>query len=111
MKHYLTSDGIAYFQSEWFPKVYSIISKQPGFISILHSITGASANISLKFRDSATFQAWLDFPEHDSLVNALDDYRDRDYWEVVQIDTEDEAVEPSELEWMKITLNKAVKDK
>ena len=68
VKHYLTPSGITYFQQEWFPSVHSILAQQPGFISISHNITGSCANISLQFEDSATFEAWLAHPSHDSLA-------------------------------------------
>jgi hypothetical protein len=100
VKHYLTPRGIAYFQHEWFPWVYSVISKQPGFISIAYTIEGACTNVSLHFKDSVTFEAWLAHPSHDRLVDDLDDYRDRDYWEAVRTDNEQAKV--SQLQWMKI---------
>ena len=100
VRHYLTSAGINYFQQEWFPWVYSIISQQKGFIFITHKFSGLCANICLQFEDEATFDAWLLHPSHDCLVDALDDYRDRDYWEVVR--TSDEQADLSQLEWINI---------
>jgi len=41
---------------------------------------------------------WIAYPSHDELVNALDAYRSRSYWEVVK--TQDEQISPSTLEWM-----------
>ncbi len=104
VKHYLTPAGIVYFQKEWFPWVYSIISKQKGFIFISHKIKGPCANISLQFEDEATFNAWIAYPDHDCLVDALDAHRDRDYWEVVR--TNDEQTDLSQLEWVRINLKK-----
>ncbi len=100
VKHYLTPSGITYFQQEWFPWVHSILAQQPGFISICHNIKGLCAGISLQFEDSTTFEAWLAHPSHDSLVDALDDHRDRNYWEAAR--TDNEQAEPSALQWMEI---------
>lgn len=100
VEHYLTPRGMVYFQQEWFPWVYSIISKQQGFISISHHIEETCAHVSLKFEDPTSFEAWLLHPSHDHLVDALDDFRDRDYWKAVR--THDEHVEPSQLQWMEI---------
>lgn len=100
VKHYLTPGGMIYFQQEWFPRVHSILSTQPGFISLTQHMTGACAHLCLKFDSSTTFDAWLAHPSHDSLVDALDVHRDRDYWEAVR--TDDEKLDPSELEWTKL---------
>lgn len=107
VKHYLTPSGVAYFQQEWFPRVYSILSKQLGFVGMTHHIKGPCAQICLQFKNSATFEAWLAHPSHDSLVDALDDHRDRDYWEAVR--TDHECIEPSKLEWTQIKPRKTEK--
>lgn len=106
VRHYLTSAGISYFQKEWFPWVHSLISKQKGFIFISHKIVGQCANIVLQFKDKVTFEGWLAQPNHDCLVDALDDYRDRNYWEVIR--TNDEHVDLSQLEWTKIKPRKSM---
>lgn len=100
VKHYLTPEGISYFKKKWFPKVQSIISKQPGFVSIEYDADSDSPDcmfITLKFKDDATFNDWCAIPEHDDLVNALDAFRSRDYWEAVR--TDDENAKPSRLKW------------
>lgn len=100
VKHYLTPDGIAYFLQEWFPLVHSLISQQKGFVFITHHIRGPCANISLQFEDETTFDAWIAHPSHGSLIDALDSYRDRDYWEFAR--TNNPMTDPSHLEWTRI---------
>lgn len=88
VKHYLTPTGVEYFQNEWFPLVYSIISKQAGFASIAYSKHTDNADridISLKFEDETTFNAWLEVPMHDELIAALDMHRSRGYWEFAKM--------------------------
>ena len=102
VKHYLTPSGMDYFLKEWFPYVHSLLSQQPGFISISHNIEGVCANITLKFEDDATFDAWIAHPKHDSIIDALDDHRDRNYWEVVRTDNEEDKL--SELQWTEVKL-------
>ncbi len=100
VKHYLTPEGVVYFKEKWFPKVQSIISKQPGFVSIEYLADPKEPDclfIALKFKDGATFDAWCAVPEHDELVGALDSFRSRDYWEAVR--TNDGESKPSELFW------------
>lgn len=103
VRHYLTDDGIQYFQKEWFPHLNAVVSQQPGFISLSFTINGEESDrmdVVLKFQDEATLNAWAELPIHDEFVTALDVYRSRDYWEVVL--TEDESVDATTLEWMHI---------
>jgi len=98
VKHYLTPEGINYFLNEWFPKVHSIISQQEGFISITSHANHDCMNITLKFKDAETLNAWIAVPIHDALIKALNLYRSRNYWEAVKTDNEYE--DPTSLEWM-----------
>lgn len=97
VKHYLTPLGLDFLRQKWFPRVESLIRQQKGFIFITCCIEGDCANLSLQFEDDKSFDAWVAHPEHDGLVNALDAYRGRTYWEVVR--TTDEAADPSMLVW------------
>ena len=36
VRHYLTSTGIDYLITQWFPKVQLLMSQQAGYISVLH---------------------------------------------------------------------------
>lgn len=83
VKHYLNSDGLNYFEQCWFPLVHAIISQQEGFLLLEHNATKEDCVvITLKFEDEQTFHKWVDYPGHDDLVNALDPFRSRSYWEV-----------------------------
>ncbi|HSX26234.1 MAG TPA: alpha/beta hydrolase [Chlamydiales bacterium] len=83
VRHYLSSEGVDYFERCWFPLVRAIISQQEGFLSIEHEGTeGDCVSLVLRFEDEATFGRWVVYPGHDDLVNALDPFRSRDYWEV-----------------------------
>lgn len=103
VKHYLTPEGISYFEREWFPWVDSVIKVQEGFVSITYSQDFDAQdcmNITLKFLDDPTLDAWIAVPIHEDLIQALDPLRSRNYWEAVR--TGDENVSPSSLEWMVI---------
>lgn len=100
VKHYLTPQGIQYFESHWFPKVHTLASQQTGFISLTYYLDqagGDCVDITIKFKDDETFDAWVDIPCHDDLLKELDSFRSRNYFEAVR--TQDEMVEPSSLEW------------
>ena len=103
VKHYLTAEGMEYF-NQWFTDVKFYISKQDGFESIVCEKlpNDEGCYIILKFRDQKTLDAWVAVDVHEDLVNALDPYRSRDYWEVVK--TEDENADSKNLEWEKIKL-------
>lgn len=103
VRHYLTPEGIDYFHQEWFPKVLSIIEQQNGFLLLTHDHdkdSHDSRHLTLQFSSAATLDAWIAHPDHDSLLNALDAYRDRTYWEYAYI----EAEIPSSILWEKVTL-------
>lgn len=83
VKHYLRPEGLKYFEQCWFPLVHAIISQQEGFLLLKHEGTEKDCVfITLKFQDEQTFAKWIAYPGHDDLVNALDPFRSRDYWEV-----------------------------
>lgn len=83
VKHYLNPEGLKYFEQCWFPLVHNLMSQYEGFILFEHTKTeGDSVLLLLKFKDEPTFDRWVNYPGHDDLVNALDPFRSRDYWEV-----------------------------
>lgn len=83
VKHYLTPEGLIFFEQRWFPNVHTIMSQQQGFLFFEHIITKEDCVfVTLKFEDEQTFQQWVNYPAHDELVNALDPFRSRSYWEV-----------------------------
>lgn len=97
VKHYLTPDGIDYLEKSWFQSVHSILKQQEGFISITYTIKGDCVDITLKFEDEKTFDAWCEIPEHNTLIDELNPYRSRDYFEAVR--TDNEHADPLTLEW------------
>jgi hypothetical protein len=102
VKHYLTPVGGLYF-NKWFNLVYSIMSKQKGFVSFtkdIHKDRDDCFNLSLIFEDQESLDRWVEYPSHDELVDALDPYRNRSYWEVAV--TENKHADPSTLEWEQI---------
>lgn len=83
VKHYLSPEGLLFFEKTWFPKVLTIISQQEGFLLLKHMGTDRDCVfLTLEFQDEQTLNKWADYAGHDELVNALDPYRSRDYWEV-----------------------------
>lgn len=106
VKHFLTEQGIQYFHATWFPKVLSMVQQQEGFISLVAAENVESPDcidITLKFSDENTFNAWVDVPEHDTLIKELDPYRSRGYWKAAF--TTDEAADPAALAWDNYYLN------
>lgn len=100
VKHYITQEGMVYFEQEWFPKVRAIISKQKGFVSISYDFDEEQkdcVNIKLLFKDQKTLDDWIAYPDHDALIADLDGYRSRSYWEAAS-STDDEA-KPLTLQW------------
>lgn len=100
VRHYLTVEGLDYFTNQWFPKVYKIMSQQKGFISLVHDKEQDYAdcvNVTVKFKDKATLELWGYSPEHDALVDSLDVFRSRNYWEYSIIDNEQ-----TEMNWQKV---------
>lgn len=60
-----------------------MISQQEGFLLFEHTGTEEDCIfITLKFQDERTFDRWIAYPGHDDLINVLDRFRSRDYWEV-----------------------------
>jgi len=107
VKHYLSSQGFEYFSKTWFPKmVQPVISKQQGFISIEAKINEhhGYAFITVKFDSASNLEKWIAKPEHD-VVDNLDDFRTRNYWEAVR--TENESDKPEMLSWKKIPAKKS----
>lgn len=106
VKHYLTPDGIDFFKQTWFPKVLFNIRQQEGFISLTYAENRAipdCVDIVLLFKNQETLDRWIAVPLHDALIEELDPYRSRDYWEAAG--TDDETADPSKLEWENVTLN------
>ena len=62
-----------------------------------YQIVGDCIDITIKFKDEATFDAYADVPEHNQLAKMLDDYRSRNYWEAVR--TTDPEAALTSLEW------------
>jgi len=78
VKHYLNHEGLEYFDDTWFPTVRSVISKQPGYISIDCSNDEKESgckNIIVKFDSEAHLNAWAASKRHDEIVDHLDKYR------------------------------------
>ena len=104
VKHYLTSEGLDYFKTYWFAEVNSIISRQNGFVSIVYAVQKNSdcVDIILKFKDDPSLDAWLAVPDHDDLIQSLDRYRSRDYFEAARSRSEDVY----HVEWVKYPVGK-----
>lgn len=103
VKHYLNHDGIQYFYDTWFPKVETIMSQQEGYISVKHEVERDSndcVNVIVTFNDKENLEQWAKHRDHDELVNALDSYRCRKYWEFSC--AEDESICYETLKWIKV---------
>ena len=99
-KHYLTQEGISYFRAVWFNRVQSIMKQQQGYISFVHDASSDvedCVNVIVTFVDEARLLAWVAHPEHDNLVDALDSYRSRSYWEYAV--AREEVIDRSKLTW------------
>lgn len=96
VKHYLNDDGFAHFD-DWFSRVEKFMSAKDGYISLQHTKYPEEnmVHIVLAFESVVKLEAWISEPVHDDLVNELDQYRSRDYWEAAR--TEDKNAD-----WRKI---------
>lgn len=54
-------------------------------------------NLSVKFEDQETIDAWVAEPVHDKLVTAIDKYRSKPYFNYVY--TSDENIDREALDW------------
>lgn len=106
VKHYLTPEGITFFKLHWFPLVTSMITLQKGFVSIDYQESNEHKDclfIALTFKNDATLDEWLEYPGHEDIVNALDEYRSRDFWEAVRF--QGAETDPTTLQWTVIKTN------
>ena len=97
VKHYLTRDGIDYFKNEWFPKVVAFMREQAGYLSCTYAVSGDCVDITIKFNDEPSFDAYVKVPEHHQLAKLLDSYRSKNYWKAVR--TLQVHADPSTLKW------------
>lgn len=103
VRHYLNKSGLVYFKEVWLPLVKSLIDQQIGFVSLVHDFAKDAndcINVIVTFDSQFNLEKWAEHKDHDSLINALDNYRSRDYWEFSC--SEDQAVEYNNLEWQKV---------
>ena len=103
-KHYLNSEGMSYVINELFPSVKLLMSQQNGYISVVCAVCENSDDcvyITIKFRDQASFDVWVKHPKHDDLINALEIYRNRDYWEYAIVNKEDTSINLT-INWQKV---------
>ena len=85
VKHYLNAEGMEHFDN-WFTRVRQFMSQKTGYISLEHTKYPAQSlvHIVVCFEDTQTLEAWVDEPVHDQLINELDAYRAKPYWEVAR---------------------------
>jgi antibiotic biosynthesis monooxygenase (ABM) superfamily enzyme len=82
VKHYLNEAGRTYFDKTWFPYVFSIITKQPGyhFIETHNDDSDPDCkNITFKFDDQKTLDDWIAHPDHQKVIDDLNPYRTKHY--------------------------------
>lgn len=104
VKHYLNSEGIRYFDEIWFPHVESIIQQQEGYLGIettKQPDDPECVNITVKFADHETLDAWIAYPEHQEVIDDLDKYRTRPWhW----FRTENKYAPKNIAEWNEVPL-------
>lgn len=100
VEHYLTEEGISFFEKQWLPQVEMILKKQQGFLSLRYFRKDDQRDclfIKLCFKDEKMLEIWCQDPAHDELIKQLDRYRSRKYWKSVA--TYDEQARPELLSW------------
>jgi antibiotic biosynthesis monooxygenase (ABM) superfamily enzyme len=106
VKHYLNDQGLQFFHANWFQRVQAIMSQQDGYISVMHDATRDSkdcVHVTVTFDDQKNLGKWAEHEDHDELVNALDIYRSRNYW---QFACSDKMINDYEqLIWEKVETN------
>ncbi len=86
VKHYLSASSLVAFKS-WYQSVYQFMSEKTGFMDLSYQVFPAEETgdlliyIKLIFADTHLLEAWVNDPVHDQLVNDLDCYRSRCYWQ------------------------------
>lgn len=101
VKHYLTPEGMVYFEKEWWERVQSTIRKQKGFVSLVYRKSEDEddcIDLTLKFNDEDTLDEWASLPAHEKLIEELIPYRSRKYMKAVR--TSDEQADPNKLAWI-----------
>ncbi len=89
VKHYLTSEGIEYFDG-WFKQVHAFMSQSSGFVSLTSEKfpKEGMVHIVLCFNSESKLDAWVKQPVHDKLVEQLDTYRSKSFWEAARTQNE-----------------------
>ncbi len=78
VKHFLNKDGRVFFDDKWYPYVNERIRKQEGFVSIeasRDSFCKNCINILVVFENQEKLMAWVNHPDHQTVINDLDIYR------------------------------------
>ena len=104
-RHYLTQAGIDYVQNDWFPKVYAVMSQQPGFVALTHDTqydTDDCVHFTVQFQNAETLSQWSKVPEHDDLIFKLHAYRSRPYWQYIRM--EGQPRDRATLEWNNVSV-------
>jgi heme-degrading monooxygenase HmoA len=104
VKHFLNAAGIKYYLEDWFPKVKSIIEKQPGYLAITtcqDKLNTSCMRIIVTFETKELLEAWVKTAAHAEVLDKLEPLRTQ-AWEVVI--TEDATVDPDTLVWKQIPL-------
>ena len=104
VKHYLNENGMKFFDGQWFPDVERLIRNQPGYILIESHRDPHICdciNITVKFTDQKTLDAWVATPEHIGVINQLESYRIRPWNYAV---TENELARLDSLEWGEVPI-------
>lgn len=106
VKHFLNAEGLAYFYNEWYPRVKTVLKEQEGYVSITHQAVVEDLSciyLILIFKDEPLLMQWVNTPLHQSLLDALEPYRTRDWlWAAYDSDTFDILEEP--LAWESVPI-------
>lgn len=108
VKHYLNREGREYCQHVWVPYVREKAAAvvDDGFISI-ECKPGADVDeilITIKFKNDKAGQDWNDHPDHQKVINDLEPYRSRNYFEFCK--TEDETSTAESVEYTRVEIKR-----
>ncbi len=83
VRHFLTEQGIDFVKNEWYQKVHDLMNSLPGFVSFSYEANQNEdwMTFIVSFTDQISFNQWNVQHDHDLVIDELDPYRSRDYWE------------------------------
>ena len=107
VKNYISPEHIPQFD-DWFSRLRNLVQPHDGFVDLINEKTfDANDNVTvymkLIFASDEQLDVFRNNPMHDIMLEELDNYRSRDYWDVCV--TDDAAVGRVSADYDRIVVN------